>query len=42
LVAATAALDEIGVARQHLQEAATLQRRLEQMDLMVSKLHANC
>jgi hypothetical protein len=40
LVAATAALDEIGVARQHLQGAATLQRRLEQMDLAVRKLHA--
>jgi len=40
LVAATSALDEIGVARQHLEEAARLERQLERMDIAVGELHA--
>jgi AAA domain/PLD-like domain len=38
LVAATSALDEIQVARQHLEEAAELERQLERMEIAVGEL----
>jgi AAA domain/PLD-like domain len=40
LVAAASALEEIGVARDHLEEAARLERQLERMDIAVGGLHA--
>ncbi len=40
LLAETSTLEEISVARQHLEEAARLERRLKQMDIAIGELHA--
>jgi hypothetical protein len=40
LVAATSALNEIEVARQHLEEAARLERQVERMEIADGELHA--
>jgi len=40
LVAATSALDDLEVARQHLEEAARLERQVERMQIAVGELHA--